>query len=262
MAVVRKLHYAPSTVTLVDLKVMTYNVQGHGSLLLGSYLRRIARVIADEKPDLVGLQEVYRGGWRARFTDQAEALARETGMTVHFGRSFGGGGGGGDGRGGAGGSGGRAGEFGNALLAAGEVRSVEVHPLPGAGEPRTVLASRVVVRGTELRFLVTHLAAWGRLGRAARGRQAEALAAQLRRTSAPFVLVGDLNAPPGAPELGHLLAADLFRACGELASTHRMTRQHLDYVLADRGWTPVASRVLRRGPSDHWPVVVDLRRAA
>jgi endonuclease/exonuclease/phosphatase family metal-dependent hydrolase len=233
-------------VAFVDLKVMTYNVQGHGSLLLGSYLRRIARVIADEKPDLVGLQEVYRGGWRARFADQAEALARETGMTVHFGRSFGSGGG----------------EFGNALLAAGEVRSVEVHPLPGAGEPRTVLEARVAVRGTEIRFLVTHLSAWGRLGRTARGRQAESLAAQLRRTASPFVLVGDLNAPPGAPELGHLLATDLFRACGELASTHRMTRQHLDYVLADRGWTPVASRVLRRGPSDHWPVVVDLRRAA
>jgi endonuclease/exonuclease/phosphatase family metal-dependent hydrolase len=261
VAVVRKLHRASSTVALVDLKVMTYNVQGHGSLLVGSYLRRIARVIADEKPDLVGLQEVYRGGWRARFADQAEALARETGMTVHFGRSFGGGGGGG-GDVGRGGRRGRTGEFGNALLAAGEVRSVEVHPLPGAGEPRTVLESRVVVRGTELRFLVTHLAAWGRLGRAARGRQVEALAAQLRRTAGPFVLVGDLNAPPDAPELGHLMATDLFRACGELASTHRMTRQHLDYVFADRGWTPVASRVLRRGPSDHWPVVVDLRRAA
>jgi endonuclease/exonuclease/phosphatase family metal-dependent hydrolase len=228
----------------VDLKVMTYNVQGHGSLVLGSYLRRIARVIAAEKPDLVGLQEVYRGGWRARFADQAEALGRETGMSVHFGRSFGGAGA----------------EFGNALLAAGEVRSTAVHLLPGNGEPRTVLASRVVVRGTELEFLVTHLAAWGRLGRAARERQAEALAGQLRRTASPFVLVGDLNAPPEAPELRHLMATELFRACGGLASTHRMTRQRIDYVFADQGWTPVASRVLRVGPSDHWPVVVELRR--
>jgi endonuclease/exonuclease/phosphatase family metal-dependent hydrolase len=230
----------------LDLKVMTYNVQGHGSLVLGSYLRRIARVIAEEKPDLVGLQEVYRGGWRARFADQAAALAEATGMTVHFGRSFGGPGG----------------EFGNALLAAGELRSAEVHPLPGSGEPRTVLTSRVVVRGTEVHFLVTHLAAWGRLGRAARESQAEALAAQLRRTASPFVLVGDLNAPPEAPELRHLMATELFRACGGLTSTHRMTRQRIDYVFADPGFTPTVSRVLRVGPSDHWPVVVELRRTA
>jgi len=229
---------------------MTYNVQGHGSLLLGSYLRRIARVIAEERPDLVGLQEVYRGGWRARHADQATALAHETGMTVQFGRSFG-----------ESGKAAAGAEFGNALLAAGEVRSAEVHSLPGAGEPRTLLASRVVVRGTEMSFLVTHLAAWGRLGRAARDSQAEALAAHLRRTASPFVLVGDLNAPPDAPELRHLMATDLFRACGDLASTHRMTRQRIDYVFADHGWTPVASRVLRVGPSDHWPVVVELRRA-
>jgi endonuclease/exonuclease/phosphatase family metal-dependent hydrolase len=230
----------------VDLKVMTYNVQGHGSLVLGSYLRRIARVIAEEKPDLIGLQEVYRGGWRARFADQAEALAAETGMSVHFGKSFG------AGEGGA--------EFGNAVLTAGEVRSTAVHALPGGGEPRTVLASRVVVKGTELDFLVTHLAAWGRLGRTARERQAAALADRLKGTAGPFVLVGDLNAPPEAPELRHLMAAELFRACGGLASTHRMTRQRIDYVFADQGWTPVSSRVVRAGPSDHWPVVVELRR--
>lgn len=230
----------------LDLKVMTYNVQGHGSLVLGSYLRRIAKVIAAEKPDLVGLQEVYRGGWRARFADQAEALAAETGMSVHFGRSFG------AAEGGA--------EFGNAILTAGDVRSTAVHALPGGGEPRTVLAGEVVVKGTELDFLVTHLAAWGRLGRAARERQAAALAERLKGAARPFVLVGDLNAPPEAPELRHLMATELFRACGGLASTHRMTRQRIDYVFADQGWTPVSSRVVRAGPSDHWPVVVELRR--
>ncbi len=243
-----------------DLKVMTYNVQGHGSLLLASYLQRIARVIADEKPDVIGLQEVYRGGWRARGADQTSALAAATGMAARFGRSFGGeerdAGKGADAASAAGG------EFGNAVLTSGELRSSAVHPLPGSGEPRTILASRVEVRGTEVEFLVTHLAAWGRLGRSARKAQAEALAERLRQTPSPFVLVGDLNAPPSAPELGHLMAAELLRACGGLASTHRVTRQHLDYVFADAGWSTVASRVLRVGPSDHWPVVVELRRAA
>ncbi|MGH9363106.1 MAG: endonuclease/exonuclease/phosphatase family protein, partial [Thermoanaerobaculia bacterium] len=77
------------------------------------------------------------------------------------------------------------------------------------------------------------------------------------------VLVGDLNAPPHAPELRHLMAADLFRMCGDgLESTHRMSRRRLDYVFADAGWTIVGERVPRGGPSDHYPVVVDLRRGA
>lgn len=233
----------------VDLKVMSYNVGGHGALVAGRYLERIARVIERERPDLVGLQEVHRGTWLARFQDQAEALERLTGLHLSFGRSLGG-------------ADGRRGEFGNAILTPGEVRSAVVHPLPGEGEPRTVLTARVALRGAEVSFLVTHLAAWGRFGRAARLAQVTELVDRLAGTAAPFVLAGDLNAPPEAPELRHLMVTELFRACGELAGTHRMTRQKIDYVFADPGWTTVASRVLRVGPSDHWPVVVELRREA
>jgi endonuclease/exonuclease/phosphatase family metal-dependent hydrolase len=226
------------------LKVMSYNVQGHGARLVGRYLERIARVIAEEKPDLVGLQEVHRRTWLARFEDQAEALGRLTGMKVHFGASFAK----------------KGGEFGNALLTHGEVRSTAVHSLPGSGEPRTILESLVEVHGGELRFLVTHLAAWGRLGSGMRSRQVLHVAERLHAITEPFVMVGDLNAPPDAPELRNLVAAQLFRSCGGLECTHRMTRQRLDYVFADPGWTTVSARVLRVGPSDHWPVVVELLR--
>jgi endonuclease/exonuclease/phosphatase family metal-dependent hydrolase len=230
----------------VDLKVMSYNVGGHTALVVGRYLERIARVVERERPDLVGLQEVHRGTWLSRHADQAELLAGLTGMKLAFGRSFASG----------------KGEFGNALLAAGEVRESAVHLLPGSGEPRTVLEARVSVRGSEMSFLVTHLAAWGRWGGEARAAQAREIAEHLKGTAAPFVLVGDLNAPPEAPELRHLMVSELFRSCGDLTSTHRVTRQHIDYVFADPGWTTVASRVLRVGPSDHWPVVVELRREA
>jgi endonuclease/exonuclease/phosphatase family metal-dependent hydrolase len=233
-------------VPAVDLKVMSYNVGGHAALVAGRYLERIARVIERERPDLVGLQEVHRGTWLARFADQAEVLAGLTGMKLSFGRSFESG----------------KGEFGNALLAAGPVLQSAVHLLPGSGEPRTLLSARVAVRGSEVSFLVTHLAAWGRWGGAARAAQVQEIAEFLKETAAPFVLVGDLNAPPEAPELRHLMVSELFRSCGGLASTHRVTRQRIDYVFADPGWTTVASRVLRVGPSDHWPVVVELRREA
>jgi endonuclease/exonuclease/phosphatase family metal-dependent hydrolase len=228
------------------LKVMSYNVGGHGARWSRSYLDRIARVIADAAPDVVGLQEIHKATKLSRLEDQAEALARLTGMSVHFGRSF---------------ALEEGGEFGNAVLTTGEVVSGEVVPLPGTGEPRTVLHSRVVHSGTEIDFYVTHLAAWGRWGRAARSVQITGLLERLRQCSGPFVLVGDLNAPPGAPEMGALLAHEMFRMCGdEMACTHRFMRQRIDYVFADPGWTTAGYRVIRGGPSDHWPVLVELHR--
>jgi endonuclease/exonuclease/phosphatase family metal-dependent hydrolase len=244
----------PRRTAAVELRVMSYNVLGQASLLSGAYLRRVAEAIEREGPDVVGLQEVHRGTWSARFADQVEELARLTGMSAHFGASM-------AGRPAAEG-GGPSWEIGNAVLAAGSVLAAEVVPLPGSGEPRTLLDARLEVKGFALRFLVTHLSAWGRLASPSRHLQVERLAAHLAACAPePFVMVGDLNAPPHAPELRHLMAADLFRLCGEhVESTHRMTRRRLDYVFADAGWTILGERVPRGGPSDHYPVVVDLRR--
>lgn len=232
------------------LRVLSYNIHGRAHRLSGRYLKWIARVIEQAEPDVVGLQEVHRGGWIARHQDQAETLAKLTGMELRFGRSFG-----------------RDGEdFGNAVLTRGEIRASEVVPLPGPGEPRTVLHTRIAFPGAaapppEVDFFVTHLAAGLRSSRPARTVQAEGLLERLRQSSGPFVLVGDFNAPPQAPELKTLMAAEIFRLCGEEAvCTHRILRQRIDWVLADPGWTTHASRVVQAGPSDHWPVLVELHR--
>lgn len=227
------------------VKVLSYNVGGHGARWSRSYLDRIARAIAEAGADVVGLQEVHRGTRHSRLEDQAAALGRLTGMSVRFGKSFELG----------------AGEFGNAVLTTGEVRSTEVHPLPGSGEPRTLLHTCVALATGEIDFFVTHLAAWSRWGRSARSVQIQGLVERLRQQDRPFVLVGDLNAPPGAPEIGTLMAAELFRMCGDdIAFTHRYMRQRIDYVFADPGWTTDAYQVIRSGPSDHWPVLVELHR--
>jgi len=197
----------------------------------------------------VGLQEVYRGGWRARFEDQAETLGRLTGLAAVFGPSF-------EVRGGA---------FGNAVLTAGDLLASEVVRLPGSGEPRTLLTARIGFTGLpagEVSFHVTHLAAWGRWGRPARSVQSTALLERLRQSQGPFVLVGDLNAVPGASELKPLMNGEVLRMCGDsMVLTHRFLRQRIDYVFADPGWTPVSERVIRAGPSDHWPVLVELQRS-
>ena len=228
------------------LRVMSYNVGGHGARWSGRHVDRVAEAIVAAKPDLVGLQEVHRGTRQSRLADQAEALGRLTGMAVHFGKSY-------EMEGG--------GEFGNIVLTSGELRSAEVYPLPGPGEPRTLLHTIVDFHDSEIHFYVTHLAAWGRWGRAARSVQISGLVERLQQSDGPFILVGDLNAPPDAPEIGTLMAAELFRMCGDGTTiTHRFMRQRIDYVFADPGWTTVSSEVIRSGPSDHWPVLVELRR--
>ncbi len=227
------------------LRVLSYNIHGQAHLFDSRYLERIARVIRELEPDVVGLQEVHRGGWKARYEDQAAVIARLTGMEVAYGPSFEG----------------RSASFGNAVLTSGDIEHVEVLPLPSPGEPRTLLRSRIRVGSFGLDFYVTHLAAWGRLGRSARGMQTNTLLERLPQSEGPFVLVGDLNAAPAAPELRPLLAAQLFRMCGDAAvCTHRIMRERIDYVFADPGWTTLSSRAIETGPSDHWPVLVELRR--
>jgi endonuclease/exonuclease/phosphatase family metal-dependent hydrolase len=228
------------------LRVMSYNVGGHGARWSGRHVERVAAAIVEAGPDVVGLQEVHRGTRQSRLADQAEALGRLTGMAVHFGPSYTLEGGG---------------DFGNAVLTRGELRAARVHPLPGPGEPRTLLHAVVGLAESEVHFYVTHLAAWGRWGRAARSVQIAGLVARLKESDRPFVMVGDLNAPPDAPEIGTLMAAELFRMCGEdITFTHRFMRQRIDYVFADSGWTTASYQVIRSGPSDHWPVLVELRR--
>jgi endonuclease/exonuclease/phosphatase family metal-dependent hydrolase len=234
--------------TEVHLRVMSYNVGGHGARWSPRHVEKLAGTIAAAGPDLVGLQEVHRGTGPARGEDQAAALGRLTGMAVHFGRSFTLKGGG---------------DFGNAVLTRGELRSAEVLPLPAPGEPRTLLHACVAVAGidSDIDFYVTHLAAWGRWGRTARSVQISALAGRLRESARPFILAADLNAPPHAPEMAALTASDRFRMCGDGAAiTHRFMRQRIDYVFAGPGWTAASCQVLRSGPSDHWPVLAELRR--
>jgi endonuclease/exonuclease/phosphatase family metal-dependent hydrolase len=224
---------------------MSYNVGGHGARWSRRHLDRVASAIVEAEPDVVGLQEVHRSTKHSRLEDQAEALARLTGLAVRFGKSFHL----------------HGGEYGNAVLTRCDLRWSEVHLLPGPGEPRTLLHSRIGVAAAEVDFYVTHLAAWGRWGRAARSVQLAGVVERLKQSSGPFVLVGDLNAPPGAPEIGTLLAAEMFRMCGDdMACTHRYLRQRIDYVFADPGWRTAAYNVIRSGPSDHWPVMVELQR--
>lgn len=221
---------------------MSYNIQGHAAARRDDHLVKLAEVIASARPDVVGLQEVHCGT-RAGPVHQGKALAELTGLTHWFGRSCAMDGG----------------DYGNAVLTRGSVDAAHVYPLPGAGEPRSLLQTDVTVDGLSFSFFVTHLAAWGRLLRMARMRQIAELGDIIARGSLPHVLVGDFNVPPAAEEIRVLLSHGHLRMCGEIReATFPMTRQRLDYVFCDPRWDFAGSEVIRRGPSDHWPVIVEL----
>lgn len=228
---------------MADLRVMTYNIQGHAASRRADHVPKLAEVIAAAAPDIVGLQEVHCRT-RAFAGNQGEQLAALTGMELVFGKACAMDGG----------------EYGNAVLTRAKILDSEVHPLPGSGEPRALLRVDVEWNGGAFTFFNTHLAAWGRLLRLARLRQIAHLGDITARGSLPHILVGDFNVSPAAEEMRTLLEHGHLRMCGEQREpTFPMTRQRLDYIFCDPRWEFVRSEIIRRGPSDHWPLVTDMR---
>ncbi|MBK5259132.1 MAG: endonuclease/exonuclease/phosphatase family protein [Thermoanaerobaculia bacterium] len=224
------------------LVVMTYNIQGHAALIRSTHIARIAGVINQIRPDIVGINEAHRNTWQSRFRDHVAELQRRTGMNVSFGESYEQ----------------MGGQFGNAILTRGKIVSTAVYKLPGAGEPRSLLESIVDIGGGRVAFYVTHLAAWEKLNRPTRANQLECLVRHVRSSRYPFVLTGDLNAPPEAPEIQAFRREIGLQMAGTVDPTHRVLNIQLDYIFADPGWKVVTAKTLDIGPSDHRPVMAEL----
>ena len=225
------------------LVVMTYNIEGHDELLHSDHIAKIAAVINEVKPDIVGLQEVHRNTWQSRFHDQAAELMRRTGLNGWFGNSYTNFGG----------------DFGNLLLTRGEIASAFVHPLPSYGEPRTITESVVRIDGTTLNVYVTHLTAWGKFNSKSRDEQLACVARHIRTSRYPYLVIGDFNAPPTAAEVERFRQLNAAQICGaDIGISHPLMKERIDYVWADYGWTVSSARVVKAGPSDHYPVVTEL----
>ncbi len=227
------------------LLVMTYNIEGDAELFKGSkHIDDIAAVINQVKPDIVGLNEIHRHTWQSRFHDQVGRLQLLTQMNGVFGRSY-------SELGGA---------FGNAMLTRGAIISSDVHNLPCAGEPRSLLVTRMLIDHVVIEVFVGHVAAWGGLNSSIRAKQLDCLGSHVRVSPFPHILTGDFNAPPESSEIVAFRRTNTtLQICGPaLPLTQRIMKKRIDYIFADLGWQVRDAHVVEAGPSDHFPVVAEL----
>lgn len=245
-----------STPSEQRLRVMSYNIQ-YGNEGLDS----VIAVINAEKPDIVGLQELdVHWDQRSRFVNQAELIAKGTGMSYRFARIY------------------QLPntdaskpprEFGVGILSRYPVTSFTNHviarlstqeenpvpkPLPG------FLDATLDVNGTKVRALNVHLDF--RRDPAVRRMQVADMLKAMGDTKVPTLMFGDMNARPDAPEL-----EPLFRKLRDswpytqgpgLTGPARNPQGKIDYVLTSGEFRVVRTWVPKVYASDHFPVVAEL----
>lgn len=229
-----------------ELRVLTWNIH-HGEGTDGNLdFARLGRVIRDERPDVVALQEVDVRTERVKGRDTVRELERLTGMRGIFGASmpFQGGG------------------YGNAVLVNGSVLGSRVFPI-GASEgmePRSLLMveMRPYRCALDLAFFVTHFD-----HKSEEDRMAGAGLANLP-VSLPAILAGDLNAPPDDLVIGTMMQqwTSATPKPGHLTIPAGAPERQIDYVLyrPAKRWSVVSTKVVDEAvASDHRPLLAVLR---
>lgn len=234
---------------MTPLVVVSYNIHRGLGLDRRRDLDRIAAVIAETEPDVIGLQEVIReDGDRVPEADQAVYLARKLGMEVVMGETRAHG----------------AGTYGNAVLTRLPiVGSVRCDLSRGTREPRGSLRVDVAVDGTVLHVFNCHFG----LAFRERREQLELLAGFIRVGSGcegPRVVMGDFNEWHRGP-VTKGLRLEFSSPMRRMRRTHpamfpifKLDRIYWDVELQGEEFHVHRSR-LARVASDHLPVVARLR---
>jgi endonuclease/exonuclease/phosphatase family metal-dependent hydrolase len=227
------------------LTIASYNIHGGVGTDRRRDLDRLAGVIAEIQPDVIGLQEVICGEGAGQ-ADQGAYLASKLSMTVVMGatRPIGGG------------------SFGNAILTRLPVIASTAHDLShGRSEPRGCLRVDLSADGAIVHVFNCHF------GRRLKERreQLTLLAALLAVTdvTGPRVLVGDFNEWHRGPitrDLRREFPSPTSRVCRTYPSTFPMFA--LDRIYWDSDLEGPGVRAhrspLARVASDHLPVVAPL----
>ncbi|HEX2536274.1 MAG TPA: endonuclease/exonuclease/phosphatase family protein, partial [Chitinophagaceae bacterium] len=233
------------------LRVMTYNIHHANPPSRPGFidLDAVAKVIQQQRPDVVYLQEVDVLTGRSKI-DEAALLAEKTGMQVYFAKAI-------DYDGGA---------YGNALLSRYPLKNTATRRLPTAegtkGEPRVLATAEIEVKGKTITLACTHLDA--QRSDTNRMLQIRALAAFLKEEKHPVLLGGDLNAEPGSNVIGILdqhFSRTCSNACGFTIPVD-VPRKTIDFIAfaPARAFAVVSHAVIdEQYASDHLPVVATLQ---
>jgi endonuclease/exonuclease/phosphatase family metal-dependent hydrolase len=253
---------APAHVHVAPLRVMAYNI--HSGIGMDNVLdlARTADEIRAHHPDVVGLEEVdVNWATRSDYVDEAQGLAKLLHMHVFFAPIY-------DLAPDRPGAPDR--QFGVAVLSKLPVLSTENHEITrlSTQDPNPVPAlapgfGEVVVNdhGVKVHVYVTHLDY--RADPAVRVLQVADTLSILDEDPAgePQVLIGDLNAGPGAAELAPLLARmhDTWRSADAgLSYPADVPAERIDYITGARGVVALGATVPDTQASDHRPVVSQL----
>ncbi|MFF0342794.1 endonuclease/exonuclease/phosphatase family protein [Kribbella sp. NPDC004875] len=241
------------------MRFMTWNVWGRFG---DSWLRRqraIVKTVRAQRPEFVALQETWQSGGQSQTSllgfelgmESAFALSRmpaDSNPDVHLGLG---------------------------ILSRFPLRQVQEHTL----STDTVALRAEIGLGTRSLHFITSCLDWEEDHECERFAQASSLAAlvsEIRAGGDDVVVAGDLNAPPGCPELEPLSAVldDCWRPTAYDGVTYSSRNPHLghgewledhriDYIFTG-GLTATSSRLAGfdedhgRPPSDHYAVVTDV----
>jgi endonuclease/exonuclease/phosphatase family metal-dependent hydrolase len=230
-----------------SIRVMTYNIHVGVGMDKKLDLARIAKVINDQKPDLVGLQEVDRGVERTQRIDEIAELAKLTKMDYAFAFNLKY----------------QGGQYGVAILSRYRILATDhrLYKNLREAERRGFIRAEVKIGGRVVNFVTTHLDYQYEDGRVYETQQ---LLEGLKDVKGPLIVVGDFNDVPsgGAYKLMRQNFDDAWAAPNDEGFSYPADKpaKRIDYIFArsadrikvKRAWIPETLA------SDHVPVVADL----
>jgi len=230
------------------VRIASFNIHG-GQLGGRPNLPPLVAACIDLDADILGLQEVDRRRRRSAFADQAKVVARGMACDHVYGPT-------------------RLrivrGQYGNALIARGTIKDVEIPALPDSGtnqQRRAAVLARVVTGDVHVSVAVTHLSHHPKRLDHLPDEAPDQLAAVLewlRERPAPRILMGDFNMQP--PRVEPILAEAGF----EIAPTGPAypvddPKIQLDYLAVDGLDIESAGIAPINNVSDHRPIVAKVR---
>lgn len=241
--------------SLLEIKVMTFNIHHGRGIDKQVDLHRIAKVIEDSDVDIIGLNEVDKHfSKRSLYKNQIGWLAKQLNLEHAFSPSLSI----------SNNNSSTVRQYGNALLSRYPIVTKKSHSfnyISGLVEGRSLLNATIEINKQLYQIMVTHLS----LNPYLRGKQIEYILNQLHNCPYPTIIMGDLNMKPGSKQWRQLTekVQDTWQIAGR-GSGHtypsKRPRLKLDYIFVSSELQAVKSEVIINSAkaSDHLPVKVTL----